>query len=458
MHSHAELVLRILTDDSASVCRLGLKFGCPLGEVRPLLSAAAAAGANVVGISYHVGSGNGDAGSFGSAVRDARTAFDIAASCGLALRLLDIGGGFPGSELGSEGGADVRISAVDAAVADSSVNPYDNHPSFAEISSVVRSALDECFPPACGVTLIAEPGRFFVKSSHMLAVNVVGKRRTTDEATGGPRLNYYVNDGLYGSFNCVLYDHVTCAPSLVLEDTSSSSSTVEASDDAIARMAPDGTPVVTDAVGLPHAAGLNDALRPLREAVAAAAAASRSSLASSRRRVMTMNGREEEEVESDTETDFRLSASGGGSSGSSSGGAWSAMSSRVAPTIPATTSLAAAARGAAVPARHYSYAPLSASSGRAPLVSTAAAATQSASSSAMAGSSFPTTLWGPTCDSIDKISDTLRLPELHVGQWLVFENMGAYTIAGSCRFNGFPLATKVYLHPNNTVEVMPEEA
>jgi diaminopimelate decarboxylase len=29
----AEAVLRILTDDSASVCRLGLKFGAPLAEV-----------------------------------------------------------------------------------------------------------------------------------------------------------------------------------------------------------------------------------------------------------------------------------------------------------------------------------------------------------------------------------------------------------------------------------------
>jgi hypothetical protein len=83
------------------------------------------------------------------------------------------------------------------------------------------------------------------------------------------------------------------------------------------------------------------------------------------------------------------------------------------------------------------------------------------STSAPAASAFgplyPTTLWGPTCDSIDKITDVAVLPELDVGDWLVFESMGAYTIAGSCRFNGFPLTTKVYRKLDGTIAVGQEE-
>ena len=30
-----------------------------------------------------------------------------------------------------------------------------------------------------------------------------------------------------------------------------------------------------------------------------------------------------------------------------------------------------------------------------------------------------------------------NLPEMHVGDWMVFENMGEYTIAAASTFNGF---------------------
>lgn len=46
-------------------------------------------------------------------------------------------------------------------------------------------------------------------------------------------------------------------------------------------------------------------------------------------------------------------------------------------------------------------------------------------------------VWGPTCDSIDVILEHCRLPELEVGDWIIFENMGAYTRAAASPFNGF---------------------
>ena len=69
------------------------------------------------------------------------------------------------------------------------------------------------FPAGCGVELIAEPGRFFVSSAQTLAVSVIG-RKYSGEGAGATPMSY-VNDGLYGSFNCILYDHATVTPHLL---------------------------------------------------------------------------------------------------------------------------------------------------------------------------------------------------------------------------------------------------
>lgn len=45
---------------------------------------------------------------------------------------------------------------------------------------------------------------------------------------------------------------------------------------------------------------------------------------------------------------------------------------------------------------------------------------------------------GPTCDSFDKITLSVMLPsDLEVGDYLYTENIGAYSVASSTRFNGF---------------------
>jgi ornithine decarboxylase len=43
---------------------------------------------------------------------------------------------------------------------------------------------------------------------------------------------------------------------------------------------------------------------------------------------------------------------------------------------------------------------------------------------------FASTLWGPTCDSADFLYKDVALPELRNGDWLMFVNAGAYTVAG----------------------------
>ena len=52
---------------------------------------------------------------------------------------------------------------------------------------------------------------------------------------------------------------------------------------------------------------------------------------------------------------------------------------------------------------------------------------------------------GPTCDSFDKVSLSAHLPaDLQIGDLLLTENIGAYSIASSTRFNGFDGAKVVH--------------
>lgn len=50
---------------------------------------------------------------------------------------------------------------------------------------------------------------------------------------------------------------------------------------------------------------------------------------------------------------------------------------------------------------------------------------------------YPTMIWGTTCDPRDKICTDTKLPELKPGDWIYFENAGAYTLPFVCNFNGF---------------------
>jgi len=57
---------------------------------------------------------------------------------------------------------------------------------------------------------------------------------------------------------------------------------------------------------------------------------------------------------------------------------------------------------------------------------------------------FSTIFFGPTCDSYDTIYEKVDFPNCEVGDWIYIENMGAYTKAGACEFNGFPISLSYY--------------
>lgn len=184
----AELVLRIVTDDSASVCRLSNKYGAAIEDCPFLLERANQLNLNIIGVSFHVGSGASNANAFVDSLTNARKVFDMGVEAGFEkFRFLDIGGGFPGDD--------------DGAI------------TLAQIADVVNPAISGLFPDDT-VEVIAEPGRFFSHSVATLAARVIGRRvvPTNSKAPEDPDVLYYIGDGIYGSFNCMLYDHYVPSP------------------------------------------------------------------------------------------------------------------------------------------------------------------------------------------------------------------------------------------------------
>lgn len=219
VYPKARLVVRILTDDSQSLCQLGIKFGARLDVVPALLKKAKELNLDVIGVSFHVGSGCYDpASAYLDAVRRAKKAFDMGAEAGFKFTLLDVGGGF-------------EDKLFDAA------------------ASSLKVAIEECFPrrKEDGVRIIAEPGRFYVSRAFDIATSIIARRapllsaRDTqpsppssvvdgddgmvlDEELANesnaplkrveeaPPVMYYINDGCYGAFNCIIFDHQVVQP------------------------------------------------------------------------------------------------------------------------------------------------------------------------------------------------------------------------------------------------------
>jgi len=175
----AELFLRISTDDSSSLCRLSLKFGAAMDTNENLLSLAKELDLNVVGVSFHVGSGASDPGAYWKAVQDARIVFDQASYHGFSMQTLDVGGGFTSK-------------------------------TFEAMTSVLRQALDEYMPSH--INIIGEPGRYYVSSAFTLATHVIARRTIENPMTREKSYMLYLNDGLYGNFSSIIFDHQNPVP------------------------------------------------------------------------------------------------------------------------------------------------------------------------------------------------------------------------------------------------------
>ncbi|XP_072039077.1 uncharacterized protein [Amphiura filiformis] len=144
----ARLLLRLSIFDQTAQSPFGFKYGCHHKNVKHILQVAREHGLNVAGVHFHIGSGSQNPTVFESAIQFARKVFDVGNELGFHMNVLDIGGGFPGSQRSS----------------------YPFH----QFAYSVREALNTSFPPESDVTIIAEPGRFYVESAATVVTNVIG--------------------------------------------------------------------------------------------------------------------------------------------------------------------------------------------------------------------------------------------------------------------------------------------
>jgi len=311
LYPECRLILRIKVDDSQSVCKFSSKFGASIDDAFNLLHLAQKLNLNIVGVSFHVGSGCESAFAFEKAIEDAKVVFDYGLKIGFKqMHILDIGGGFPGCS-----------------------KPV---VSFDEIANVVSHTLNREFPVNYveGLEIIAEPGRYYAAQTFTLATQIIAKKNYTynteeiqmnseaiqndgllkfqpnlvdDEQQNDLKMKnvdqkrgvmYYLNDGVYGSFNCTIFDYMKVNPQPYYLNN----------DENIVKMSK---------------------LNYLK-----------------------------------------------------------------------------------------------------------------------------TTLWGPTCDSLDKIRDNIYLPEMEIGDWIIFREMGAYTICAASNFNGFKLPTIKYYLDHYTINTL----
>jgi ornithine decarboxylase len=104
------------------------------------------------------------------------------------MTMVDIGGGFPGSNLGV------------------------GMPSFEDIASTIRKAIvdfKEKFNDSDRkLRFIAEPGRYFVSRSTTIATKIYCRKGGKENKTQ----SLFIDDGIYGSFNNIIYDHYHAIP------------------------------------------------------------------------------------------------------------------------------------------------------------------------------------------------------------------------------------------------------
>ncbi|CAH1976604.1 unnamed protein product [Acanthoscelides obtectus] len=185
MFPTAKLVLRIKYDDPRSNFPLGGKFGAnPDTAAKDLLEKAKSLGLEVIGVSFHIGSGNTHLDVYQKAIIASRKVFDMGAELGYQFKLLDIGGGFSGNT-------------------GSSIN---------EVGIAVNKFIDQYFPDP-SIKIIAEPGQYFVISAFTLVTQIHSKRCLPSQNGSELIRMYYVDISVFNSIIIGLYDlYVKIAP------------------------------------------------------------------------------------------------------------------------------------------------------------------------------------------------------------------------------------------------------
>jgi len=163
-----KIVIRIAVNNEGSDWPLSHKFGLPPHLQEPLFTRAAERGQKIIGLTFHVGSQCRRPEAWSQALEQAMPVLDLMRRCGHTIELINMGGGFPIQHL----------------------RPI---PSMAETAAHLVPSL-EALREELGpdVRIVAEPGRYLVGDSSVLATKCIGR---AERATG---IWLYFDIGAFG--------------------------------------------------------------------------------------------------------------------------------------------------------------------------------------------------------------------------------------------------------------------
>ncbi len=180
------LLLRVGYSSDDAAVDLSKKFGCAPDDAFSLLELGHRMQLSIGGLSFHVGSQCETSRGHVSAIERSADLMALAQAAGVAsLTMLDVGGGFPA--------------------------PYQgDSPGIEDFCAPIRRALN-AIPSE--VRIVAEPGRYIAAPAMTGIASVVGKARR------GNAIWYYLDDGLFGSFNGRIFDHAARYPLRIVSDS-----------------------------------------------------------------------------------------------------------------------------------------------------------------------------------------------------------------------------------------------
>ncbi|XP_058070931.1 ornithine decarboxylase 1A, chloroplastic-like [Magnolia sinica] len=170
-HPHSTLLLQIACDGgTTSQYVVPSKYGALAHEVAPLLRHAQRLRLDVVGISLDSEGSGSQPKAHGHTLEAAYNAIQAFPQVGQSKpRIINVGGGFS------------------------------SNTGFPKEAIAIRQSLQAKFPELAAMTVIASPGRFLAETASVLVTNLIGKR------IRGDLHEYWINDGVYGSMNGVVY-------------------------------------------------------------------------------------------------------------------------------------------------------------------------------------------------------------------------------------------------------------
>lgn len=455
-----QLVMRIMTDDRGSSSRLSSKFGAPPIKWRPLLAAAKKHGMKVVGVSFHVGSGCRDASKYELALKDARSIFDMAEKeFGMKMSLLDIGGGFPGEthsiwnpavELDDDDKDEVEGKGAEAEDDDDNRFMF-----FTEIAEQVAPAIDKHFPPSMNIQVIGEPGRYMVAASHTLCCSVTSCRNNQKDTTFEPEefndkeMGKQMNDmsreaeaklvrGLslrQSETENVLaniqdeleeYTKLYASQQLAMQEVELYQDNVD--------LYKEGYETAIDMIGPPEESQKNSVIHtveglnvPLVNGSSPNEEAATTIITLAAAGEAAINGVVMQAVANSgpLQDDFAYYVNDG---------VYSAFNNIMFDHAVCRPRVLRQATKVTSKTNAEGFQTLEMQDG-----------TDEDSKASEANQLYASTVFGPTCDSIDVIARSVLLPRLEIGDWLYFTNMGAYTSAAASTFNGFETSEKFYV-------------